>query len=191
MKIILITATFILLLVSLSSAQNYVIGRSVIASGGGEMSSANYGVMGTIGQPFTGESSSPSYTVRSGFWGVGGGGAGSGCEYVTGDANNSGGYNGLDITYGVNYFKGGAAPPYECECTLGSIWFVGGDVNSSCSYNGLDITYGVNYFKGGSGPIPCGDCPPNGVIVVSQMGRETITPTVVPVKDRSEVKIKK
>ncbi|UCC80298.1 MAG: hypothetical protein JSW64_02755 [Candidatus Zixiibacteriota bacterium] len=81
--------------------------------------------------------------------------------YVTGDVNNSGAYDGLDIIYGVNYFKGGPPPPYECECTPGNIWHVAGDVNGSCNYNGLDITYGVAYFKGGPDPIPCPDCPPN------------------------------
>ena len=86
----------------------------------------------------------------------------SGCEYVVGDVNGSDSYNGLDITYGVAYFKGGAAPLYECECTPGNTWYVSGDVNNSCSYNGLDITYGVSYFKGGPGPIPCADCPPAG-----------------------------
>ncbi|UCC79878.1 MAG: hypothetical protein JSW64_00560 [Candidatus Zixiibacteriota bacterium] len=82
------------------------------------------------------------------------------CDYVVGDANNSGAYDGLDITYSVNYFKGGPAPPYSCECTPGNIWYVGGDVNASCDYNGLDVTYGVAYFKGGPGPMPCPDCPP-------------------------------
>lgn len=81
--------------------------------------------------------------------------------YVAGDANNSGSYNGLDITYGVSFFKGGPTPPYECECTTGDIWYAAGDVNGSCSYNGLDITYGVTYFKGGPGPVPCPDCPPD------------------------------
>jgi hypothetical protein len=82
------------------------------------------------------------------------------CDYVVGDANSSGGYDGLDITFSVNYFKGGAAPPYSCECTPGNSWHVSGDVNGSCTYNGLDVTYGVAYFKGGPGPIPCADCPP-------------------------------
>jgi hypothetical protein len=81
--------------------------------------------------------------------------------YVTGDVNNSGIFNGLDITYGVTFFKGGSPPPYECECTGGDFWYVSGDVNGSCSYNGLDITYGVTYFKGGPAPIPCPNCPPN------------------------------
>ncbi|UCC79676.1 MAG: hypothetical protein JSW64_15650, partial [Candidatus Zixiibacteriota bacterium] len=72
-------------------------------------------------------------------------------------------YNGLDITYGVNYLKGGSPPPYECECTWGDIWYVAGDVNGSCNYNGLDISFGVEYLK--MNPqypelIPCPDCPP-------------------------------
>jgi hypothetical protein len=86
-----------------------------------------------------------------------------GCDYVMGDVNGSDSYNGLDITYGVNYFKGGSDP----MCPLGSCsippcdaFFYCGDVNGSCSYNGLDITYGVSYFKGGSEPIYCMDCPP-------------------------------
>ncbi len=85
-----------------------------------------------------------------------------GCDYFIGDVNGSGTYNGLDITFGVLYFKGGNPPGYECECTPGNTWFVSGDVNGSCSYNGLDITYGVAYLKGGPSPIPCGDCPPIG-----------------------------
>ncbi|UCE65699.1 MAG: hypothetical protein JSU85_12680, partial [Candidatus Zixiibacteriota bacterium] len=82
------------------------------------------------------------------------------CNYVVGDVNSSGAYDGPDVTYSVNYFKGGPAPPYSCECTPGNIWHVSGDVNASCSYNGLDVTYGVAYFKGGAGPMPCADCPP-------------------------------
>jgi hypothetical protein len=89
------------------------------------------------------------------------------CDYVVGDVNASDSYNGLDITYGVAFFKGGPAPLYECECTPGNIWYVSGDVNASCSYNGLDITYGVSYFKGGPDPMPCPDCPPNPPVAVS------------------------
>ncbi|UCE67718.1 MAG: hypothetical protein JSU85_06850, partial [Candidatus Zixiibacteriota bacterium] len=79
---------------------------------------------------------------------------------VTGDVNGSESYNGLDIIYAVNYFKGGSPPPYDCECTAGNTWYVVGDVNASCDFNGLDITYGVAYFKGGPTPQPCADCPP-------------------------------
>jgi hypothetical protein len=90
------------------------------------------------------------------------------CDYIVGDVNGSDSYNGLDITYGVNFFKGGLDPAYECECTAGNTWFVSGDVNASCNYNGLDITYGVAYFKGGPDPIPCGDCLPPGTVANSR-----------------------
>jgi len=84
-----------------------------------------------------------------------------GCEYVTGDVNGSDNYNGLDITYGVNFFKGIGPDPVCPECGLCPDWWYCGDVNASCNYNGLDITYGVNYLKFGSpAPLPCADCPP-------------------------------
>jgi hypothetical protein len=88
--------------------------------------------------------------------------AAGGCEYVVGDVNGSDNYNGLDITYGVNFFKYGSPDP-QCDpdCPPCAGWHYCGDVNASCNYNGLDITYGVNYFKYGSpGPVPCADCPP-------------------------------
>jgi hypothetical protein len=85
-----------------------------------------------------------------------------GCDYELGDVNGSDTYNGLDITYGVNFFKYGSPEP-QCDpnCPPCQGWHYCGDVNSSCTYNGLDITYGVNYFKYGSpAPVPCADCPP-------------------------------
>jgi hypothetical protein len=85
------------------------------------------------------------------------------CDYVPGDVNGSDSYNGLDITYGVNYFKGGSdplCPNGSCPIPPCDTFFYCGDVNGSCSYNGLDITYGVSFFKGGSAPINCPDCPP-------------------------------
>jgi hypothetical protein len=87
-------------------------------------------------------------------------GTGGGCDYVVGDVNGSDNYNGLDITYGVAFFKGGSEPLCD-ECPPCSGWHYCGDVNGSCNYNGLDITYGVAYFKGGDAPIPCADCPPD------------------------------
>jgi len=89
--------------------------------------------------------------------------AGGGCDYAAGDVNGSDNYNGLDITYGVNFFKYGNPPPQCPDCPLDDCnsWHYCGDVNASCNYNGLDITYGVNYFKYGSPePEPCPDCPP-------------------------------
>jgi hypothetical protein len=83
-----------------------------------------------------------------------------GCAYVIGDVNDNGVFNGLDVTYGVAFFKGGPPPSYSCECPPYGTWFVAGDVNASCSFNGLDITYMVAFFKGGPGPQPCPDCLP-------------------------------
>ncbi len=89
---------------------------------------------------------------------------GANCDYVVGDANGSNTLNGLDVTYSVSYFKGGAAPTYTCECTVGHTWYVTGDVNGSCSFNGLDVTYMVSYFKGGPLVHPCPDCPPGTIL---------------------------
>jgi hypothetical protein len=100
-----------------------------------------------------------------------------GCNYVVGDVNNSGDYNGLDVTYSVSYFKGGPIPPFACECAPGDIWYVAGDVNNSCNYNGLDVTYGVAYLKGGDPLVPCQDCPPISVIGISGSGNDSTPDT--------------
>ena len=89
---------------------------------------------------------------------TGGGGA---CQYTVGDVNGNGSFNGLDVVYSVSYFKGGALPPYSCECTPGNTWFVSGDVNASCNFNGLDVSYMVSFFKGGPLCHPCPDCMPS------------------------------
>ena len=51
-------------------SENYEIGWSVIAAGGGRASSANYAVTGTAGQPVstTSSPSSANYVVTDGFW---------------------------------------------------------------------------------------------------------------------------
>jgi hypothetical protein len=82
------------------------------------------------------------------------------CHYKIGDANYSDTFNGLDVTYGVSFFKGGNPPPYSCECTPGNTWYVAGDVNMDCLYNGIDIIRLVNYFKVDWELLPCPDCPP-------------------------------
>jgi hypothetical protein len=103
-----------------------------------------------------------------------------GCDYVVGDVNGSDNYNGLDITYGVNFFKYGSPDPLCIDCPLCPGWWYCGDVNASCNYNGLDITYGVNYFKYGSpGPVPCVDCPPiEGPTVIGNELRPDVQPTI-------------
>jgi hypothetical protein len=179
------TLFLILVLTSLASAQTYHIDWYVIGSGGGHSQSASYQLDGTIGQPIVGHSSSPSYQVDAGFWtGVTTGPAG--CIYIVGDANNSGTFTGLDVTYSVRYFKGGPHPPYSCECAPGNTWYVSGDVNGSCSFTGLDVTYMVRYFKGGPHPIPCPECPPVGLLAPFNPGFGPIITPVIKTRSQTE-----
>ena len=84
------------------------------------------------------------------------------CQYIPGDANGNGSTNGLDVTFMVNYLKGGPmAPPDQCNCPPYGTVFVAADANGNCSFNGLDVTYLVNYLKGGpNAPDGCPSCPP-------------------------------
>jgi hypothetical protein len=62
------------------------------------------------------------------------------CGYVVGDVNGSGNANGLDVTFGVNYFKYGYPPPYgSCPhpCPLHEDLFKGGDVRSGYYLYGI------------------------------------------------------
>jgi hypothetical protein len=164
-----IISILLLILPTVAYAQNYQIGQGVIASGGGQSQSTNYRVEGTIGQPIIGHSTSTNFIIDGGFWAeiIA---SGPQCDYIVGDINGSGNLNGVDVTYGVSYFKGGRVPPYSCECTAGSTWYVTGDVNASCNFNGVDITYLVSYFKGGAVPRPCPECAPGNMLLNIQNG---------------------
>jgi hypothetical protein len=70
-----------------------------------------------------------------------------GPDYLPGDANGSGGVNGIDVVYMVNFLKGGPPPDP----------LLSGDSNGDCSTNGLDVVYLVNFLKGGSAPFG-GNC---------------------------------
>jgi plastocyanin len=83
------------------------------------------------------------------------------CHYVIGDINGSGVANGIDVVYGVGYFKGGPVPPITCDCPPHGILYPGGDVNGNCVFNGIDITYFVSYLKGGAALTPCPSCLPS------------------------------
>lgn len=51
------------------SSANYIIEKDVLSCGGGDISSANYVVLSTTGQPSPiGDSSSSSYINLAGFW---------------------------------------------------------------------------------------------------------------------------
>ena len=86
------------------------------------------------------------------------------CFYIPGDINENGQANGVDVGYGVNYFKGfGDAPPVSCpDCpSAGQQLYGAGDVNGNCQFNGVDISYFVNYLKGvGPALSYCISCPP-------------------------------
>jgi hypothetical protein len=71
-----------------------------------------------------------------------------GNDYVLGDVNDNGIFNGLDIIYLVGYFKGRNPPP---------VHIMAADGNGDCYINGLDVIYMVDYFKGGQ-PLRRGDC---------------------------------
>jgi hypothetical protein len=110
-----------------------------------------------------------------------GGGA---CVYTPGDINNNGDVNGVDVGYGVNYFKGfGPPPPIDCgtpvgPCPEASPFYAAGDVNANFTFNGVDITYFVNYLKGIGPPLSFApDCPPAAAAAPGQ-----IIPAVQPSK---------
>jgi hypothetical protein len=86
------------------------------------------------------------------------------CAYLPGDINGNGSTNGTDVSYAVNYFKGGQLPPIDCHPACANQpnpFFAAGDINGSCAFNGVDITYFVRYLQGGPELTFCPDCPPN------------------------------
>jgi hypothetical protein len=91
------------------------------------------------------------------------------CEYSLGDVNGSGIFNGIDVTYMVQFFKGGSPPTVECNCPPYGLLFAQGDVNGTCSFNGIDVSFSVIYFKGGADLIPCDACPPGGPAIVREL----------------------
>nr|MBN2276831.1 dockerin type I repeat-containing protein [candidate division Zixibacteria bacterium] len=71
------------------------------------------------------------------------------CDCRPGDANGSGTYNILDVTYLINYlYKSGPAPTPYPICS--------GDANCNCAVNILDATYLISYlYKSGTPPCTC------------------------------------
>ncbi len=83
------------------------------------------------------------------------------CVYIYGDANSDGSFNGLDVIYSVNYFKGqGSPPPTDCYCGIRGFYGANADSNGDCLFNGMDVIYSVAALKGtGTMPAGCPDCP--------------------------------
>jgi hypothetical protein len=61
----------------------------------------------------------------------------SGCVYTVGDVNGSNSYNGLDITYGVNHFKGIGPDP---QCPFGSCPIPPCDSSTAATLTAVVIT---------------------------------------------------
>jgi hypothetical protein len=72
-------------------------------------------------------------------------------DFYTGDVNNSGTVDGIDIIYLVNYLKGGPPPPEP---------FLRADCNGSCDVSGPDVNYLLIYLRGGGTAPRRGDCLP-------------------------------
>ncbi len=150
---------FVLLVTSASWAQAYKVDWYVVASGGGHSQTTLRQVDGTIAQSITGKSFTSQYIIDGGFWvGV----AGQGCEYIPGNSNGVAPFNGIDVTYSVNYLKGiGPAPPDTCDCRDHGMIRSAADANGDCGFNGIDVTFSINYLKGfGPEPRGCTDCLP-------------------------------
>jgi hypothetical protein len=113
------------------------------------------------------------------------------CAYVPGDVNGSGAANGIDVSFMVNYFRGGSEPHDECPpCAAlgGNMNYPQGDVNASCGWNGIDVTYFVNFLKG-IGPALrfCDLCPPAGRVTRSNIGDLTPVLSFPPKQQRGGI----
>lgn len=64
----LLGVALVVLPVLAGSSANYAIPWEVIGRGGNEMSSTNYGIKSTTGQPIIGPSTSGSYRLGAGYW---------------------------------------------------------------------------------------------------------------------------
>jgi hypothetical protein len=116
---------------------------------------------------------------------------GGGCSYTPGDFNGNGEFNGIDVVYGVGYFKGGPQPPVDCgapvgPCPQASPFYAAGDVNGSCVFNGIDITFFVGYLKGVQPELLyCPSCPP-AVLIAPGIGRPALQPATVKVNNSAK-----
>jgi hypothetical protein len=99
------------------------------------------------------------------------------CDYVIGDINGNGSCNGIDVTFGVSYLKGGALPPIACDCPpIPYPFYAAGDINGNCVFNGMDIVFFVLYYRGHYPRLNyCAACPPANPLLRRVAGRsETI-----------------
>jgi hypothetical protein len=169
----------LLLLTSVSAAQNYSIDWYVIATGGGHAESENYQSDGTIGQPIVGQSSSENYTVAGGYWvGLPSGGD---CDYAPGDCDNDGNVLALeDIMYMIAMYAGDVPPSYVCDCPPNSDTFAAtADPNGNCVPLELDdIMWEIAAYSGDVPAYGCEDCPGSGRLLARGGDQPLVMPSL-------------
>ncbi|MCP4582276.1 MAG: S8 family serine peptidase [candidate division Zixibacteria bacterium] len=104
----------------------------------------------------------------------------SGCDYVPGDANGDEQVIGSDVTFLVNYFgMGGAPPPDSCYNESAADWlYSAADANGDCQLIGSDVTFLVNYFRQVQPAILwCPETPPIMLPLGDDPGEWSIMPT--------------
>ncbi len=118
----------------------YKIDWDVLDSEGGKISSNQFLLLNSLGQPLTGESNGGEFSMGNGYWYLF-------QSFIAGDINGDGIVNVSDIVYIANYLVKSGPPPKP-------FWV--GDVNCDTWINLSDPVYLANYlFK--SGPPPCAD----------------------------------
>jgi hypothetical protein len=118
----------------------YEIPWQSINAGGDDLSSDNYRMMFSVGQSVIGYATSDNYETGIGYWyGAGGGGP---CDCgLSGDVNNDGSADPLDVSYLVNkvFLSQDELHDYTATCS-----YPNGDVNCDSSADPLDVSYLVN-----------------------------------------------
>lgn len=86
-------------------------------------------------------------------------------DFITGDVNNSGRVDGIDLIMLVNFLKGRIMIPDPV---------IRADVNGTCTVDGRDAICLLNYFRGGSELIEteCGLDPTSAPTIADQSGTE-------------------
>ncbi|MCX6832233.1 MAG: dockerin type I repeat-containing protein [candidate division Zixibacteria bacterium] len=142
---ILAAALLVLLLPGESSLFGDQIKWQVVASGGGQGTSTNMSLSGTVGQTVYGHGTGGSFKLSGGFW----------QNFTTvaacsqcGDANGDGETDISDVVFVIAYIFSGGAAPGECNTPHGL-----GDANGSGDVDISDVVYLIAYiFSGGLAP---------------------------------------
>jgi hypothetical protein len=142
---ILAAALLLMLLPGESSLFGQQIKWQVVASGGGQGTSTNMVLSGTVGQTVYAHGTGGSFKLIGGFQ----------QNFTTastctrcGDANNDGATDISDVVFVIAYIFSGGAAPGECNTPHGL-----GDANGSGDVDISDVVYLIAYiFSGGPAP---------------------------------------